>query len=313
MIIGRQAWGLGKTAGIIAIFNRFHTIASEGTGGDRRVRDLVGRRTWSVGRRTGRDPRRTGSTDDAPSVEVVANDPRRGQQVRVAQDRRGHPIHVRGLECRDLAEGVAMELAERHLRCTCRRETRLARRLEAVDAGSHERTVRIRGAARPHLGRPRADRRLARWMARPPGVARRRVARMEDIGGIEAGGHRSGGPGRRRPRRAPFRGRPCAGRPARARSVGQLLVRGVDLGHPLCGRAGRRRVAARPIRMVFPGEATPGGLDRAGRGAGLQPEDDVGLSPGHRTKSSRERLTGRPGWRPLGWCPPSVASVSSPG
>jgi hypothetical protein len=255
----------------------------------------IARRTWSVGRWTGRDPRGTGSSDDPPSVEVVAHDPRRGEKVRVAQDRRGHPIHVRRLECRDLAEGVAMELAERHLRCPRRREARLARRLEAVDAGPHERTVRIRGPARPHLGRPRADRRLARRMARPPGVGRRRIARMEDIGGIEAGGHRSRWPGRRRPGRAPVRGRPGAGGPARARSVGQLLVGGVDLGHPLRRRAGRGRVAARPIRVVFSGETTPGSFDRAGRGAGLQPEDGVGLSPGHRTKSSRARLTGRSG------------------
>jgi hypothetical protein len=271
------------------------------------------RRTWSVGRRTGRDPRGTGPSDDAPSVEVVAHDSRRGEEVRVAQDRRGHPIDVRRLECGDLAQGVAMELAERHLRCPCRSEGRLARRLEAVDARPHERTVRIRGAPGPHLGRSRADRRLAGRMACPPGAGRRRIVRMEDIRGVQAGGHRSRRPGRRRPGGAPFRGRPSAGDPPWTRSVGELFVRCVDLGHPLRRRAGRRRIAARPIRMVFSGEATPGGLDRSGRGAGLQPEDGVGLSPGHRIKSSRGRLTGRSGCRPLGWCPHSVASVSSPG
>jgi hypothetical protein len=43
MIIGRQAWGLDKTAGIIAASSASDTIASEGTGGDRRVRVQVSR------------------------------------------------------------------------------------------------------------------------------------------------------------------------------------------------------------------------------------------------------------------------------
>jgi hypothetical protein len=39
----------------------------------------------------------------------------------------------------------------------------------------------------------------------------------------------------------------------------------------------------------------------------------MGLSPGHRTKSSGRRLTGHARCRPLGWCPLSVVPASSPG
>jgi hypothetical protein len=52
------------------------------------------------------------ATRDASRIEIRLDDARRGHEAGVTRHRSGHPVDVRGLECGDLAEGVAVELPE---------------------------------------------------------------------------------------------------------------------------------------------------------------------------------------------------------
>jgi hypothetical protein len=257
---------------------------------------------------------------DAFSIELGAHDPRRGDEIRVARDRRREPVDVRRFECGDLAERVSVELAEAELEIEGILERRRHRPAEVADPGARERPG---GGARPRR-LPERRCRAQRWLAaddRPPGGARRRmeglVARPHVAGRVNSPGHRSGRLGLRGT--APLRGaRAAAGvagragigrsdigpRPALAEPPavpGQGRLRVVDLGHPLGGDPRRRRIVSGQVRVMRPGEAPPRCLDLGRAGTRVDAEDDVGiacwhgssLSVGRRCGGSLDRSAGR--------------------
>ena len=63
--------------------------------------------------------------------------------------------------------------------------------------------------------------------------------------------------------------------------AGQRGVGVVDLGHPSRRRTRCRRVVAGQVRMVGPGQASPGGLDERGRRTTGDTQDVVRISFGH--------------------------------
>ena len=87
----------------------------------------------------------------------------------------------------------------------------------------------------------------------------------------------------------------------------ERLVGRVDLGHPAGLDPGVDRVARRDVGVVLPGQPSPGCLDRARRGAGLQPEHEVGIALRHAFESSHPGRTGSPraaGLTPASTCRP---------
>ena len=128
---------------------------------------------------------RARSTQDAAPVQVRPDDPRRGDQVRVARDRAGQPIDVGRLEVGDLAEAMPMELAESHDVTGRLRERRGSWTTEVADPPLDRRPGRRRGARRLAIDDTAPQRRLpGQWHAarRVPGdlVARSvRGARVE--------------------------------------------------------------------------------------------------------------------------------------
>ncbi len=105
----------------------------------------------------------------------------------------------------------------------------------------------------------------SRW--RRPGWTGRRRRGPGSGRGTGRGGTGSAHAGSRPGGRSALRG--LAG--SRERGIG-----GVDLGHPARRAAGRLGVVADQVRVVLAGERSPGGLDGAGGGAGLDTEHDVG-------------------------------------
>ena len=88
-------------------------IALRYRGAIARLRGSRGPRpTVASGRATAPLSARANAPGDAAPIEVRLDHPRRRDQVRVVADRAGHPVDVGGLEGRDLAERVAVELAE---------------------------------------------------------------------------------------------------------------------------------------------------------------------------------------------------------
>lgn len=294
-------------------------IASRSSGGDRHVRapNIQGVRC-RPGWRNGRRLRRSGSAGagvpflgsplvfadwvrsacHVPIVEIGLHAAGGGDQLRIARDRPRQPIHVGRLELRDLAEGVAAELPELELVRSRSLDRRQRRRPEVPNTVALQRPARMAGAGRfSLLGRP-AVRRLpaesgprARWafVGFPCGVAKRRVARPERTGEVEAAGDRPSRPGLGRP--ASSRGRAglerCSRGTARRRAgfgVARPRHRGVglvDLRHAARSDPGRLGVVAGQVRVVLPSELPPRRLDLGSGRSRLDPKDDVGLAFRH--------------------------------
>ena len=144
-------------------------------------------------------PARMSAPADAAPIEVGLDHPRRRDEVRVVADRAGHPVDVRRLEGRDLAERVVVELAERDDRGLGLVERRRRRPAEMAQPVADERAGG-RGRARrlaadgivaqrrlPGQGRP------SRSCCRRPGCALDRCRSCRP--GRSPGGSASGGGG----------------------------------------------------------------------------------------------------------------------
>ena len=243
------------TAGLIAIIAPLTRSPPGSPGGDLRVFRRPGPACGSDRRaRPGRRARRTGRR--APDAGPRAG---RGRPGRPGPPRRapgprvivvGQPVDVRRLERRDLAERVAVELAELELVARARRRGRADRPAEVADAGSRSagRSGRWRAAVRAsHVrprngGWPRSDVGLAH---RPPAVPTGRSAgsgagTCRDVSTRPVTGRvgfgRGGPPRRRAASVVESRSVRRPRLPARARRAGRLAgqrrVGVVDLGHP---------------------------------------------------------------------------------
>ena len=214
----------------------------------------------------------------------------------------GHPVDVRRLECRDLAERVVMELAERDHRGLRVVERWCRRSPEVAHPVTDQRPRRCRRARRLAPNRVIAERWLTRQGRAPCPVADGLVARSVRAAGVDPTGHRARGLWWRRATPPSWslgleRGTvgAVAGRrrPTRRWLAGERRVGVVDLGHPARGRARRRRIVAGEIRVIGPCESPPGGLDLRRRGARFNAENVPGVSPGHPPEC-------RPPTRPFG-------------
>src|SRR5439155_2781017 len=134
--------------------------------------------------------------------------PRRSDEVGIARDRPRQPVDVGWLEVGDLAERVAVELAENDLVRARGLDRRRGRWAEVALAAPVERAGRLGGAQRLALQAIRAHRRLpGRSRSRPGGG----VPGTERGGGVDATGDGSGRAGRGGP------GRPAVGAAVAAR------------------------------------------------------------------------------------------------
>ncbi len=113
-------------------------------------------------------------------------------QVRVVVDGAGHPVDVRRLEGRDLAERVVVELAERHDERLGLSQGRRRPPAEAADPVADGGPVGVdaRSGSRPTMlvgfgGWPRSG-------VRAGAIADRLVARLVDAAHVDAAGHRAG-------------------------------------------------------------------------------------------------------------------------
>ena len=259
-------------------------------------------------------------------------------QVRVPGDRPREPVDVRGLERRDLAERVAVELAELDQERVRFLERRIGRPAEVEHAAALKGSGGVRGP-RPlrleSLARGRRRIRVRRASRAPgrrsgsaagPGRTCRRVRSRGDPAVASAGR-----PGRRLAASVPSP--PCAGAPPRTRSRSsgrldlaasadfarrtgslQLRVRRVDLGHDRRCPTGHGRVVAGHVRVVLARQAAPGRLDRRCGRAGLDAEHLVRVPFRHPAiLGGGPRLTPTASSRPLsecrhfaepGWSPP---------
>ncbi len=195
------------------------------------------------------------------------------------RDRPGEPVDVAGLEGRDLAERVSVELPELDNVRGGRLQGGQRGRPEPGIAPSVERTSWLRGAPRFTV-EPLGPQRLL--------TARRRrgtgggVAWPEGVGRIKPAGDRARRSRLRRSARATSRRTVGVAGPRAARSTDpELLVGPVDLGHLSRRRAGDGGIGARDVRVVHAGQLSPGGLDRGLRSAMGDPQDEMRISLWH--------------------------------
>src|SRR5258706_4679243 len=199
--------------------------------------------------------RRARLANDAAHVEVVLHDARCRDQVRVARDRPREPVDIGGLEVGDLSEGVAVELAEHDLVGARLREAGWWWRPEVALAAAVQRPSRLRGTERLALETIAAK----WWLAGGLGArTRRRVARPERGGGVDAAGHGAGRARLRRPVAAAVSG---IVRRRTAQPPGPELPGGtIDLCPATRRPLGGPRKRSRHGPIVLPGEGWPGGL-----------------------------------------------------
>ena len=233
---------------------------------------------------------RVGASSDVPAVQIGLDDACRRDEVGIVVDRAGHPVDVRRLEGRDLAQGVVVELAERDDRGFRLLERRRRRTAEVAEAAADERAGRRRGPRRLATDGVVAKGRLA-GQGRPPGtVADGLVSSSIGVARVDA---RRDRPSRLRGwrttaaalapgfERSTVRRLPRSGLAPPPRDPGQRGIGVVDLGHPSRRRARCGGIVAGQVGMVGPGEAAPGRLDLRRRGARSHTEHDSRISLGH--------------------------------
>ena len=251
-----------------------------------------------------------GAPTDPPRIEVPLDDAGRGDEVRVACHGAGHPVDVRRLEGRDLAERVAVELAELDDVLTRPIEGRWLRTSEVPDPPALERPCRGRRTRRLVASALGTQRRLTSTPITRLGI--RTTGRPRD--GLIAWSVRRGrvdpaGNGTRGSR--PWRttataadtaevGTGSTPRLCRLEVPDQRRIRVVDLGHLPGGDPRSGRIVAGQVRMMRPSELPPGSLDLRSIRVSSDAEHLARIPSGHtrsvpmgarRTGYDPERLT----------------------
>src|SRR5690242_5764631 len=170
------------------------------------------------------------------TIEIRLDDACGRDEVGVTGHRARHPVDVARLEGRDVAEAVAVELAEIDDPIAGQVQGRRRRPTEVADPVSLQRTGRCRGTgwlARDGLATPR---RLA-VESGPRAGGRGLVSGAERTCRIDAPGDRATGPRSRRPTTSgtgpvEFRAVDPRSRRVALRLAGERGVGLVDLGHP---------------------------------------------------------------------------------